>query len=57
MNINEANKKINTLEKKKELLENYLKIGFDVEVLEIEEAIKSYKKEIEELLIFIEKNK
>ena len=57
MNINEANKKINTLEKKKELLENYLKIGSDVEVLEIEEAIKSYKKEIEELLIFIEKNK
>ena len=57
MNINEANKKINTLEKKKELLENYLKIGFDVEVLEIEEAIKSYKKEIEELLILIEKNK
>lgn len=55
MNINEVNEKIIDLEKKREIFINYLNNGSDIEVLEIEEAIKSYDIKIKELKIFIEK--
>lgn len=55
MNINEVNEKIIDLEKKREIFVNYLNNGSDIEVLEIEEAIKSYDIKIKELKIFIEK--
>ena len=56
MNINEVKKKLIDIINKKKLLVHYLKIGSDVEVLEIEEAIKSYDEKIKELKNIIEMN-
>lgn len=54
MNKAEIKEKIIDIENKKKILVDYLQISSDVEVLEIEEAIKSYEEKIKELKNIIE---
>ena len=56
MNKVEIQEKLIDIEKKKKILVDYLQIGSDVEVLEIEEAIKSYEEKIKELKILLKIN-
>lgn len=46
MTLDEAQKELNKLIKNQNDFKKYLNVGCDIEVLEIEEAIKSYEKKI-----------
>ena len=54
MNLEEAKEELNKLIKHQNDLKNYLKVDYEIEVLEIEEAIKSYEKKIIFLKKYIE---
>jgi len=57
MDIFEVKNQLKDYLEKKKQLENYLKIGVIVEVLEIEDAIKNYEIKIENLKKCIHENK
>ena len=57
MVIFEAKNQLIDYTEKKKQLENYLKVGVIVEVLEIEDAVKNYEIKIEKLKKYIHETK
>ena len=56
LNIEEAKNKLLKLNNELESIKKYINFGSDINIIEIEEAIESYKNKINKLKEFIQNN-